>query len=337
MQAVTFDSPGEPADVLHCGTTQLPQPGPGEVQVRMITSPINPSDMMFVRGLYGIKPQCPQSPGFEGVGVVEASGGGLRGRLFKGKRVVVMNSAGGNWAEAAVVPATQVIPISDSLSDDQAATFFVNPATAWIMTQEILKIPKGGWLLQTAAGSSLGHMIARLGRHLGFKTLNVVRRDVYRESLEKAGANAVVVFDSATDPAETLQEQVQALTGSDGVRYAVDPVGGATASAVVKCLGSQGRLLLFGSLSGQTIEFAPRTIMEADATVSGFWLGHFMAQQGLLFKLKLVRRITGLIQSGILATDIGGQYPLDQITEAVHAAEDQDVSGKIILRCSSQQ
>lgn len=333
MQAVLFDSPGEPGDVLRSGEADVPQPGAGEVRVRMIASPINPSDLMFIRGIYGIKPNCPQSPGFEGVGVVEASGGGLRGTFFKGKRVVVMNGAGGNWAESAVVPATQVIPVSSGLSDDQAATFFVNPATAWIMTQEVLKVPQGGWLLQTAAGSALGHMIARLGKHCGFRTINVVRRDVYHDSLKKAGADAVVVFDPATDPAEKLHEQVQEITGMPGVAYAVDPVGGATGSAVVNSLGPQGRLLMFGTLSGQPVEFIPRTIMENDASVSGFWLGNFMAKQNLLFKLKLVRRITGLIQSGILATEIHSRYALDQIGEAVAAAEDQNVTGKTILTC----
>lgn len=335
MQAVLFDSPGEPHEVLHRGETNVPQPASGEVRVRMVASPINPSDMMFVRGIYGIKPQCPQSPGFEGVGVVEASGGGLRGALFKGKRVVVMNGAGGNWAESAVVPATQVIPVSSGLSDEQAATFFVNPATAWIMTQEVLKVPRGGWLLQTAAGSSLGHMIARLGRHCGFKTLNVVRRDVYRDSLKQAGADAVIVFDPATDPPEKLLEQVQSATGVDGVRYAVDPVGGATASAVMNCLRDSGRMLLFGTLSGQPIEFAPRTIMEHDAAIAGFWLGNFMQKQNLLFKMKLVRRITGLIQSGVLSTEIAAQYSLEKVSEAVQAAEDQNVTGKVVLKCSA--
>lgn len=335
MKAVLFDAVGEPDEVLHSGATELRPPGRGEVRVRMIASPVNPSDMMFVRGKYGIRPQCPQSPGFEGVGVVEASGGGLRGTLFRGRRVVVMNSAGGNWAEQSVVPATQIIPISSALSDDQAATFFVNPATAWIMTQEVLKIPQGEWLLQTAAGSALGQMIARLGRHCGFKTLCVVRRDVYRESLERAGAGAVIVYDPTTDPPEKLGEQVRSVTGSDGVRFAVDPVGGSTAGAVVSCLGQRGRLLLFGTLSGQPVSFSPRALMEADGTISGFWLGHYMLRQGLLFKLKLVRRLTGLIQSGVLATEIGAHYSLDQITDAVRAAEDQQVTGKVVLRCAA--
>lgn len=334
MKAVLFDAVGEPDQVLHSGDAELRAPGRGEVQIRMIASPINPSDLMFVRGIYGIKPQCPQSPGFEGVGVVESSGGGLRGTIFKGKRVVVMNSSGGNWAEQAVVPATQVIPISSGLSDDQAATFFVNPATAWIMTQEVLKVRKGDWLLQTAAGSALGHMIARLGRHCGFKTVCVVRRDVYRDSLKRAGADAVVVFDPANDPPEQLGKDVRKATGAEGVRFAVDPVGGMTASAVVNCLGPQGKMLLYGTLSGQAVEFAPRSLMESDATIAGFWLGHYMMQQGLLFKLKLVRRMTGLIQTGVLATEIAARYPLEEITEAVRSAEDQNISGKIVLRCS---
>ncbi len=334
MKAVLFDSPGEPHQVLRSDTTELRPPGRGEVRVRIIASPINPSDMMFVRGIYGIQPQCPQSPGFEGVGVVEQSGGGLRGTLFKGKRVVVMNSAGGNWAEQAVVPASQIIPISSGLSDVQAATFFVNPATAWIMTQEVLGVPKGAWLLQTAAGSVVGHMIARLGRHCGFRTLSVIRRDVHQDSLRQAGSDAVVVFDPTIHSADTFVEQVRAAVGADGVRFAVDPVGGATTAAVVGCLGPQAKMLLFGTLSGQASEIAPRILMQQDATVSGFWLGNFMMRQGLLFKLKLVRRITRLIQSGILTTKIGGQYPLDQITEGVCAAEDQNVSGKIVMRCS---
>ena len=331
MKVVLFDAPGEPADVLRTGDAPLPEPARGEVRIRMLASPINPSDLMFVRGNYTIEAACPQSPGFEGVGIVEASGGGLRGKLFQGKRVVVLNAKGGNWAEHTVVPSTQVIPISASLSVDQASTFFVNPATAWIMTQEILCLPKGAWLIQTAAGSVLGHMIVGLGRECGFRTLNVVRRDVHRESLEQAGADAVVLFDPATDSPERLHEQVQRIAGADDVAHAIDPVGGATAEAVLNCLGPNGRLLLFGTLSNQPLSFSPRTIMQRAARVEGFWLGNFMQHQNLLFKLKLVRRITRLIQSGVLATPIAGQYSLDEVGQAVTAAESRDAAGKILL------
>ena len=333
MKSVLFDSVGEPADVLHCGTAQLPEPGPGEVRVRMLASPVNPSDMMFVRGVYHLKPSCPQSPGFEGSGVIEATGGGLRGQLLRGKRAVVMNSNGGNWAEQAIVSAAQVIPISKALSDEQAATFMVNPATAWIMTREVLQIPPGDWLLQTAAGSQLGQMIARLGKRTGFKTISVVRRDAHIDSLQAAGSDEVIVWDADSEPVEALSDQVARITGERGLRFAIDPVGGATASAVVECLGHGAKMLLFGTLSGQPIEFSSRTIMRHDASISGFWLGNFMARQSMLFKLRLIRRITQLIQEGVLETTIAAKYHLDDIKSAVQAAEDQTVAGKILLDC----
>src|SRR5436309_11961736 len=103
----------------------------------MIASPINPSELMVVRGRYGRLPQLPATPGFEGVGVVEAAGPGLLGRLRLGRRVAVLNGAGGNWQETVIVPARQVVPVPSALSDEQAATFFVNPASAVVMTRKI--------------------------------------------------------------------------------------------------------------------------------------------------------------------------------------------------------
>jgi len=83
IKAVQFTAPGAPADVLQVRDLACPEPGPGEVLVRMLVSPVNPSDMMFIRGHYTLQATCPAVPGFEGVGVVQASGGGLRGRLCK--------------------------------------------------------------------------------------------------------------------------------------------------------------------------------------------------------------------------------------------------------------
>ena len=127
MKCVQFKSTGEPRQVLKCVERDAPSPKHGEVLVRMLASPVNPSDLMFVRGVYGVEPHLPQSPGFEGVGIVEASGGGLRGKLFRSKRVAVLNRAGGNWSEYAVVPAAQVIPLSSRLSMEQAAHVFRKP------------------------------------------------------------------------------------------------------------------------------------------------------------------------------------------------------------------
>src|SRR5438874_9703185 len=153
MKAIVFDQCGEPGDVLQLRELPEPKPVRRQVRVRMLASPINPSDLLFIRGQYGRKPALPASPGFEGVGVVEESGGGLLGWRVRGRRVAVLGALSGTWREQVLVPAHQAIPVPADVPDEQAAAFFVNPATELIMTDHVLKVPSGALLMQTAAGS----------------------------------------------------------------------------------------------------------------------------------------------------------------------------------------
>ena len=290
-------------------------------------SPINPSDSMVVQGRYGVLPKLPATPGFEGVGIVDEVGPGLLGWLAKGKRVVAINSAGGNWAEYAIIPARQARPVPDDIPDEQAATFFVNPATVIAMARHVLAVPRGAWLLQSAAGSTLGRMIIQLGKHDGFKTLNVVRRREAIDELEKLGGDAVI--SSADGP---IDEQVRRITGSDGVRYAIDPVGGETGTQVFRSLGSGGRILLYGTLSADPIQVDPRLVISGPRSVEGFWLGHWMLGRSIPQALYLFREIAALIRKGVLRSEIGQVYPLDQIKTAVHHADSIGRQGKVLLK-----
>lgn len=329
MKAVRFNSLGEPGDVLTVEEVPDPTPRPGEVRVRMLASPINPADLSFIRGTFGKQPRLPATPGFEGVGIVEG-GNGLLAKFLKGKRVSVLNRERGNWSELTVVPARQAIPISESIPVEQAACFFVNPASAYVMTCDVLRIPQGAWLLQTAAASSLGQMIVRLGRERGFKTLCVVRREEQAVRLRELGADEVVVFADAQEP-NVLESAVRSIV-PDGVGYAIDPVGGATGSAVVNCLGLGGRLLVYGTLAKQPLAFSSRTLMTKAASVEGFWLSHHMQSLRLPGKLKLVRRIAKLVQSGVLQTTVQETYALDDVKDAIDAADKSGRTGKIVLR-----
>jgi NADPH2:quinone reductase len=327
MKAVIFDRFGPPAEVLQVRDAECSEPGPGQVRVRMIASPINPSDLLVVRGEYGRLPSLPATPGFEGVGIVEAVGKGLLGRLRAGKRVAVLNGHGGNWSERVVVSARQVVPISPAVPDDQAATFFVNPASALIMTQYLFKVPANAWLLQTAAGSALGRMVIRLGKHCGFRTINVVRRRDQAEELLHGGADAVIC---STE--ESLEARVKEITGGAGVRFAIDAVGGATAAAVVRSLAPGGRLLLYGTLSGEPLAIDPRTLMVADARVEGFWLSNWAGRQSALTMLGLFRRINRLLALKVLTSETAASFPLEEVRTAVKQAEAPGRSGKILLR-----
>ena len=326
MNAVVFDRTGPPAEVLELREVPAAEPRRGEVLVRMLASPINPSDLMYVEGKYGLKPTLPATPGFEGVGVVEANGGGVLGWLRKGKRVAVINDRVGNWAEYTVTRARQVIPVPDDLPDEQAATFFVNPATAIAMTRDVLKVPAGEWLLQTAAGSNLGQMVIRLGKRSGFRTLNVVRRREQVAELSALGADAVIV--EADGP---IEEQVKAAVPG-GVRYAIDPVGGATGTAAIASLAPGGRILLFGSLSDEVVSVHPRRVLSGDVRVEGFWLGSWAKSQPVVRMLRLFREVGELIRDGTLTSPIAATYPLARVREAVTHAAAAGKGGKVLLR-----
>jgi NADPH:quinone reductase-like Zn-dependent oxidoreductase len=327
MRSAVFEQFGEPSEVLRVRDVPEPHPGPGEVRVRMIMSPVNPSDVLVVRGRYGVLPPLPATPGFEGVGVVDEVGPGLLGRLVKGKRVVAINGAGGNWAEYAVIPARQARPVPDDIPDEQAAAFFVNPATVLALARHVLKVGRGEWLLQSAAGSTLGRMMIKLGRHDGFKTLNAVRRREAVDELKALGGDAVICSEDAP-----IDEQVRRIVGGEGVRCAIDPVGGSTGTDVLRSLAPEGRLVLYGTLSGEPIQVDPRLIISGNRVIAGFWLGHWMRERSIPANLLLFREIASMIRQGVLSSEIGRIYPLDEISEATKHADTVARHGKVLVR-----
>lgn len=339
MKAAVFESTGVPESVLTIKDLPEPEPKHGQVKVRMLCCPVNPSDLMFVRGQYTLSADLPATPGFEGVGIVEAAGGGLRAKMMLGKRVAVLSRRGGNWADKNVVPASQVIPFSNlltgRLTQEQQATFFVNPVTAFVVCRSILRVPTGEWLLQTAAGSVLGHMIIRLGKRCGFKTLCVVRREQQVAELKAAGADAVIWFDPAAHSLDQFRAAAAAATGASTdksvIHSAIDCVGGVTGSAVVSVLGKRANMLVFGTLSGEPLTIPSRALMTPGASISGFWLGNYMETLAMPAKLKLVRTVSGLIREGVLASEIGSSFSLEEIVSAVQAAEVPGRGGKILL------
>lgn len=328
MKAVRFAQYGEPAKVLTVQECPLPEPGKGEVRVRMLASPVNPSDLLFVRGQYaGVQPHFPSPVGFEGVGMVDALGPQVD-RPAPGQRVVVINGKGGNWVDYAVVPAHDLLPAPDNLPDEQVACFTVNPASAILMLRHVLAIPKREWLLQSAASGELGRMIIRLAKHDGIRTINVVHRREAVAELQRLGANAVIV--STEGP---IDEQVRRIVGPQGVQYAIDPVVGETGTQMYQALGEEGRMLVYGSLTGEPIRVGadPRFILAGHRILEVFWLGYWLPRLDETARRRLVQEIVTLMREGILVTSAARPFSLDEIGTAVTQAEATGRQGKILL------
>jgi NADPH:quinone reductase-like Zn-dependent oxidoreductase len=336
MKAIQFARHGEPKDVLEVTDKPLPEPGENEIRVRVLLSPINPSDLLYVRGHYsGVTPTFPAAVGFEGAGVVDALGPGVD-QLAVGQRVFAQNSKGGNWADYAIIPAAKAYPAPEDIPDEQVASLLINPATAILMVRHVLGVPRGEWLLQSAAGSELGRMVIRLAKRDGIRTINVVRRREAVAELEALGADAVIV--STDGP---IDEQVCKIVGPEGVRCAIDPVAGQTGTEIFRSLNQDGRMLVYGSLTGEPIRVGedPRFTLSGRRTLEVYWLGYWLPRlddsgfypSGTPAVLQLIDEIADLIREGVLETSPGTKYPLTEIHAAATEAESIGRHGKVFL------
>ena len=154
MKQVIFKETGWPQEVLQLEEAPLPQPKAHEVRIKVTARNINPSDIMFVRGMYGIAPKLPSSAGFEAAGVVDMADG--EGKVPVGTRVIF--SAQGTWKEYVTLPASLVIPTPEGMSDEVACQAFINPMTAYGMLEKS-GLKEGDWLLVTAGASAFGKLV----------------------------------------------------------------------------------------------------------------------------------------------------------------------------------
>jgi len=296
----------------------------------MIAAPINPSDLLFVEGRYRRGPQLPSRIGFEGVGLVQDHGGGLLGRRLVGKRVVVLRPQGGTWGDHCVVPALYTIPVSSRISDDQAAAYFVNPASALMLTRYVLPVPVGNWLMQSAAASSLGRMIIRLGKHFRFRTLNLVRKPEQVAELKALGADEVLVVNDQTCPTE-FRKQVSKICLSALPQYAIDPVGGAIGSLMVNALGETGRICAIAALSEDPVSVTNRTILMNRLKLFSFWLDQALLKLSRLEQLWFFQELHRLHLAGLFQVEQFQRFPLDQWEAAIQAAGSSTGGSKILL------
>src|SRR5260221_10268193 len=176
MKFLQLTAFGEPADVVELRTIAEPAPGLEEVLVAMEAAPLNPSDFMLIRGIYGVRPELPSPVGAEGVGRVVRTGPKVDAAL-KGRRVLILPTyEQGTWAERVIVSVRNIIPVSEDADPRQLAMLPVNPATAYLLLKRYVNLMPGDWIGQTAANSAVGQYVIALAQLSGVKTLNIVRR-----------------------------------------------------------------------------------------------------------------------------------------------------------------
>jgi NADPH:quinone reductase-like Zn-dependent oxidoreductase len=320
MKQVVFYQTGMPDEVLQMEEVSMPEPKPHEVRIKITARNINPSDIMFVRGMYGITPKLPSSAGFEAVGEVEKSD--EKGTVPVGTKVIF--TAIGTWKEYVCVPAHLVIPSPKGMSDEVACQAFVNPLTAHGML-ESSGLKEGQWVLVTAGASAYGKLVIQMAKQKGIKVACTVRRDEQKELLGSLGADLVINTEK-----EKLQKVIMEHT-QEGVDIVFDAVGGILGGRALASLKTGGKMMVFGLLSLENIPLNSGLLIFKDIKVEGFWLTTWMNSLSQEATQTVFKTVFTHLLSQKVKVDVEATYPLEQYKEALAAYEKEGRNGKIIL------
>ena len=260
---------GRPGDVLRCVVVDEPVPGPGELRLRVRAAGIGLPDALMCRGTYTFSPALPFVPGQEVCGTVDAVGSGVE--VSVGTRVMAVTSffdGHGGFAEATIARSESAFRVPDAMPDEDAAVFRIGYSTAWIGLVRRGAVQPGEWLVVLGAAGGSGLAAVRLGAALGARVIAVVAGDAKRELCEDAGAT--VVIDRTVSSVEDI---VLEATGGVGVDVVYDPVGGALAGAMARCLAPGGRLLAVGFASGRWVDADIAAFVGRNASIVGVYAG----------------------------------------------------------------
>lgn len=324
MRALVQHQFGDPAEVLAVEEVELPEPGPGQVRLKVVLSPIHNHDLWTVRGDYGYKPELPARAGTEALSVVDALGEGVTG-VEVGQRVVTA-SVFGVWSEYVIAPAAALIPVPDAVADEAAAQIISMPLSAASLL-EYLEVSEGDWIVQNAANGAVGRLVAQLAASRGVRVLGLVRRAAGVDELAAVGIHDVVGTD-----AENWRDRVAEITGGASIRAGVDSVGGAAAGDVTSLLGENGTLVVFGAMASPTMEIPSGDVIFRQLTVRGFWGSKVSAAMDPAHRVELIREIITLVAQGKLDLPVSQIFPLEQIADASRLNFEPGRVGKVMLR-----
>lgn len=327
--AAVYEKHGDPASVLEWKSVPVGAPGPGEVTVVLECAVIHPSDFGIIANSYGRPRPAPAVAGREGVGRVERVGGGVT-RLRAGDRVRMPADAG-VWRERGVYPENELTRVPEDLAPEAAAQSFVNPPTAVLLLEEIVKLSPGDIVVQNAGNSAVGKAVAFYGKKLGLRVISFVR-DPAKHAGELIALGAEAVFADDDD----APKKIAALKGAGSVRLALNSVGGASVMRLIKACDAGASVVTFGAMTGEPVRFPTRELIFSDLVLRGFWIDRWYRTASPEAVAALNEKVYALWRGGF-PTGVDAVYPVDRVTEAVVRAAQPGRSGKILLRGPASQ
>ena len=318
MQAIVVHALGRP-EVLALRTHPTPEPGPGEVLVRLHAVGVNFSDTERRRGVYD-PPPLPWIPGNEAAGLVERLGPGVDS-AWLGRRVAFWAPrTSGTYAEYATAPAAALFALRDDLSYSIGAALPAQGLTAYGLSHVATALAPGQTALVHAAAGGVGALLVQLLRKRGVRVFGTASTPAKRELVGALGAVPLPYGPS-------LPGLIRDATGEDGVDAVFDSVGQATRAESFAVLGRYGHLAYFGEASGPPAPIDLEELYGRCLRVSCFWLGADPPERWNPARSELQEWVA----DGTLRITVGQIFPLHQAPEAHRQLESRETHGKVIL------
>jgi NADPH:quinone reductase-like Zn-dependent oxidoreductase len=320
---LVFKQTGNPVEMLEMETDSLISQAPegGDVLVRLLAAPINPADLNFIEGTYGVKPVLPATPGIEGCGVVEISS---CAEFEAGDRVIFLRRSS-TWASHATVPGRALYKLPPGIDPLQAAMLKVNPATAWHLLHSFGTLKKGDWIVQNLANSSVGCCVIQLARDLGIRTISFVRRPAVIEGLLGLGADHVFIDDE-----DGLAAAREVLGGANAA-LAFNAVGGDSALRLMKLLRESGGHITYGAMGRKPLTIPNGLLIFRDIQVRGLWLSRWIENARQEEVHGVYANLAARVAAGNLVQAVDSTFPLEAFTAALARLEAPDRAGKVLF------
>lgn len=319
MKAIRFHEHGGP-EVLRLDELRLPEPGEGEVRVRLAFAGVNFIDVYRRTGLYPV-PELPAIAGSEGAGVVEAVGPGVE-EVAAGDRVAFWDAPGA-YAEAVVHRAERLLPLPDGIGFEAGAALPLQGMTAHYLTRTIRPLEDGDTVLIHAAAGGVGLLAVQMAKLSGAAVIGTCSTAEKAERVRAAGADHVIPYTEQDFVVETVR-----LTRGRGVDLAIDGVGRATFEGSVAATRIRGYVILFGQASGAPDPIQPRKLL-GSRTLTCASLYHYAADREEM--LERAREVFGWHREGRLDVRIDRTLPLTEAAEAHRLLAGRKTSGKLLL------
>ena len=320
MKAIQIYAAGGP-EVLQMAELSIPEPGPGQVLIRVEAVGVNFIEIYFRKGVY--KATMPLIPGSEAAGTVEKLGPGVKG--FEEGDAVVSVSVLGSYAEYALVPAAQLVKVPAGLSPEKAAAAMLQGMTAHYLAYSTFPLKSGDTALVHAGAGGVGLLLTQIAARIGARVITTVSTAEKAELSREAGAAEAILY---TD--NDFEEEVKRITGGKGVDVVYDSVGKTTFDKSLNCLRPRGLLALFGASSGPVPLF---DLIQLSGKGSLFitrpTLWHYIATRAELEWR--AGDVLGWAASGDLNLRTEFIYPLAEAAQAQTDMENRRTTGKILL------